>query len=44
VHANKREASHETAQPQLDISVSLDNDTILDPPFMRPKIDYKTGR
>jgi kynurenine formamidase len=28
----------------LDISVALDNDTIPDPPFMRPKIDYKTGK
>ncbi len=28
----------------LDISVALDNDTILDPPFMRPRIDYKTGK
>ncbi len=28
----------------LDISVALDNDTVLDPLFMRPKIDYLTGR
>jgi hypothetical protein len=28
----------------LDISVALDNETVLDPPFMRPKIDYKTGK
>lgn len=28
----------------VDISVALDNDTVLDPPFMRPKIDYKTGK
>ena len=24
----------------LDMSVPLDNETVLDPPFMRPKIDY----
>jgi kynurenine formamidase len=28
----------------IDISVTLDNETVLDPPFMRPKIDYKTGK
>ena len=28
----------------IDISVALDNETVLDPPFMRPKIDYKTGK
>jgi kynurenine formamidase len=28
----------------VDISVVLDNETVLDPPFMRPRIDYKTGR
>ena len=28
----------------IDISVALDNDTVLDPPFMRPKIDYQTGK
>ncbi len=28
----------------VDISVALDNETVLDPPFMRPKIDYKTGK
>jgi len=28
----------------VDISVALDNDTVLDPPFMRPKIDYQTGK
>ena len=28
----------------LDISIALDNETVLDPPFMRPKIDYKTGK
>ena len=28
----------------LDISVALDNDTVLDPPFMRPKIKYLTGQ
>jgi kynurenine formamidase len=27
-----------------DISVALDNETVLDPPFMRPKIDYVTGK
>jgi len=28
----------------LDISVALDNETVLDPHFMRPKIDYLTGK
>ena len=28
----------------LDLSVSLDNETVLDPPVMRPKIDYKTNK
>ncbi len=28
----------------VDISVALDNETVLDPPFMRPKIDYQTGK
>ena len=28
----------------VDISATLDNETVLDPPFMRPKIDYKTGK
>ena len=28
----------------IDISAALDNETVLDPPFMRPKIDYKTGK
>ena len=28
----------------VDISVALDNDTVLDPPFMRPKIEYQTGK
>ena len=28
----------------IDISVTLDNETVLDPPFMRPKIEYKTGK
>jgi len=28
----------------VDISVALDNESVLDPPFMRPKIDYKTGK
>ena len=28
----------------IDISVALDNDTVLDPPFMRPKIEYQTGK
>lgn len=28
----------------VDISVALDNATVLDPPFMRPKIDYQTGK
>ena len=28
----------------VDISVTLDNETVLDPPFMRPKIDYKTNK
>ena len=27
----------------VDISMSLDNDTVTDPPVMRPKIEYKTG-
>ena len=26
----------------VDISATLDNDTVLDPPFMRPKIEYHT--
>jgi kynurenine formamidase len=25
----------------VDISATLDNDTVLDPPFMRPKIEYR---
>ena len=28
----------------VDISVALDNDTVLDPHFMRPKINYLTGK
>jgi hypothetical protein len=28
----------------LDLSVPLDNETSLDPPIMRPKIDYKTNK
>ncbi len=28
----------------VDISVTLDNETVLDPPFMRPKIDYQTNK
>ena len=28
----------------VDISVPLDNDTVLDYPFMRPKIEYLTGK
>ncbi len=28
----------------VDISATLDNDTVLDPPFMRPKIEYLTGQ
>ncbi|MBI4697063.1 MAG: cyclase family protein [Gammaproteobacteria bacterium] len=28
----------------VDISQPLDNDTLVDPPFMRPHIDYVTGR
>ena len=28
----------------VDISVALDNETVLDPPFMRPKIEYQTGK
>ena len=28
----------------LDLSVPLDNETILDPPFMRPKIEYKSNK
>ena len=28
----------------LDLSVPLDNDTVLDPPIMRPKIEYKTNK
>jgi hypothetical protein len=27
----------------LDLSSSLDNDTVLDHPFMRPKIEYRTN-
>ena len=27
----------------VDISATLDNDTVLDPPFMRPKIEYHTN-
>ena len=28
----------------LDLSVPLDNETVLDPPIMRPRIDYKTNK
>jgi hypothetical protein len=28
----------------LDLSVPLDNETVLDPPNMRPRIDYKTNK
>ena len=28
----------------VDISQPLDNDTVVDPPFMRPHIEYVTGR
>jgi kynurenine formamidase len=28
----------------VDISVALDNETVLDPSFMRPKIQYQTGK
>ncbi len=28
----------------VDISVTLDNETVLDPPFMRPKIAYQTNK
>ena len=28
----------------VDISIALDNDTVLDPHFMRPKIEYLTGK
>ncbi|HVZ54957.1 MAG TPA: cyclase family protein [Pseudolabrys sp.] len=28
----------------VDISVALDNETVLDPSFMRPKIEYVTGK
>ena len=28
----------------LDLSVPLDNETVLDPPMMRPRIDYKTHK
>ncbi len=28
----------------IDISVALDNETVLDPPFMRPKIEYITNK
>jgi hypothetical protein len=27
----------------LDLSSPLDNDTVFDPPFMRPKIEYRTN-
>jgi hypothetical protein len=27
----------------LDLSSPLDNDTVLDHPFMRPKIEYRTN-
>lgn len=27
----------------LDLSSPLDNDTVYDPPFMRPKIEYRTN-
>ena len=27
----------------LDLSSPLDNETVLDPPFMRPKIEYRTN-
>jgi hypothetical protein len=28
----------------LDLSVPLDNETVLDPPVMRPKIEYKSNK
>ena len=28
----------------LDLSVPLDNETVLDPPIMRPRIDYKAHK
>ena len=28
----------------VDISQPLDNDTVVDPPFMRPSIRYVTGK
>lgn len=28
----------------IDITVALDNETVLDPPFMRPKIDYLSNK
>ncbi len=28
----------------VDISIALDNESVLDPPFMRPKIKYLTGK
>jgi hypothetical protein len=27
----------------LDLSSPLDNDTVFDPPFMRPRIEYRTN-
>ena len=27
----------------VDISSALDNDTLMDHPFMRPKVDYRTN-
>jgi hypothetical protein len=27
----------------LDLSSPLDNETVFDPPFMRPKIEYRTN-
>ena len=26
----------------VDLSITLDNDSVADPPFMRPKITYQT--
>ena len=28
----------------VDLSVPLDNETVLDPPMMRPRINYQTTR
>ena len=42
--ARAREEPMKLPSRMLDLSVPLDNETVLDPPIMRPKIDYKTNK